>query len=133
MVLPYKLIGVAVIWDKTGKILIDKRRSGGSFGGLWEFPGGKKEAGETIEDCIKREVLEELGIEVALEEHLITIEYNYSEIRVKLHVYHCRYLRGILQAIECDEFRWVTLDEIDRFTFPEANEQIITALKKMSI
>ena len=133
MVLPYKLIGVAVIWDETGKILIDKRRSEGSFGGLWEFPGGKKEAGETIEDCIKREVLEELGIEVALEEHLITIEYNYSEIRVKLHVYHCRYLRGILKAIECDEFRWVTLDEIDRFTFPEANEQIITALKKMSI
>ena len=74
-----------------------------------------------------------MGIEVALEEHLITIEYNYSEIRVKLHVYHCRYLRGILKAIECDEFRWVTLDEIDRFTFPEANEQIITALKKMSI
>ena len=133
MVLPYKLIGVAVIWDETGKILIDKRRSGGSFGGFWEFPGGKKEAGETIEDCIKREVLEELGIEVALEEHLITIEYNYSEIRVKLHVYHCRYLRGILKAIECNEFRWVTLDEIDRFTFPEANEQIITALKKMSI
>ncbi len=133
MALSNKLIGVAVIWDETGKILIDKRRLGDSFGGLWEFPGGKKEAGETIENCIKREVLEELGIEVALEEHLITIEYNYSEIRVKLHVYHCRYLRGILKAIECDEFRWVTLDEIDRFTFPEANEQIITALKKMSI
>ena len=133
MALSNKLIGVAVIWDETGKILIDKRRLGDSFGGLWEFPGGKKEAGETIENCIKREVLEELGIEVAVEKHLITIEYNYSEIRLILHVYHCRYLRGILKAIECDEFRWVTLDEIDRFTFPEANEQIITALKKMSI
>ena len=131
MALSNKLIGVAVIWDETGKILIDKRRLGDSFGGLWEFPGGKKEADETIENCIKREVLEELGIEVAVEKHLITIEYNYSEIRVKLHVYHCRYLRGIPKAIECDEFRWVTLDEIDRFTFPEANEQIITALKKI--
>ena len=131
MALSNKLIGVAVIWDETGKILIDKRRLGDSFGGLWEFPGGKKEAGETIENCIKREVLEELGIEVAVEKHLITIEYNYSEIRLILHVYHCRYLRGILKAIECDEFRWVTLDEIDRFTFPEANEQIITALKKI--
>ena len=131
MALSNKLIGVAVIWDETGKILIDKRRLGDSFGGLWEFPGGKKEAGETIEDCIKREVLEELGIEVAVEKHLITIEYNYSEIRLILHVYHCRYLRGIPKAIECDEFRWVTLDEIDRFTFPEANEQIITALKKI--
>ncbi|ABG53068.1 mutator MutT protein [Trichodesmium erythraeum IMS101] len=131
MALSNKLIGVAVIWDETGKILIDKRRLGDSFGGLWEFPGGKKEAGETIENCIKREVLEELGIEVAVEKHLITIEYNYSEIRLILHVYHCRYLRGIPKAIECDEFRWVTLDEIDRFTFPEANEQIITALKKI--
>ena len=130
MALSNKLIGVAVIWDETGKILIDKRRLGDSFGGLWEFPGGKKEAGETIENCIKREVLEELGIEVAVEKHLITIEYNYSEIRLILHVYHCRYLRGILKAIEC-EFRWVTLDEIDRFTFPEANEQIITSLKKI--
>ncbi|MDE5093026.1 MAG: 8-oxo-dGTP diphosphatase MutT, partial [Trichodesmium sp. St11_bin5] len=118
MALSNKLIGVAVIWDETGKILIDKRRLGDSFGGLWEFPGGKKEAGETIENCIKREVLEELGIEVAVEKHLITIEYNYSEIRLILHVYHCRYLRGIPKAIECDEFRWVTLDEIDRFTFP---------------
>ncbi|MDE5071747.1 MAG: 8-oxo-dGTP diphosphatase MutT [Trichodesmium sp. St16_bin4-tuft] len=131
MALSNKLIGVAVIWDETGKILIDKRRLGDSFGGLWEFPGGKKEAGETIENCIKREVLEELGIEVAVEKHLITIEYNYSEIRLILHVYHCRYLRGIPKAIECDEFRWVTLDEIDRFTFPEANEQIITSLKKI--
>ncbi len=130
VILPHKLIGVAVIWNEAGKILIDKRKPGGAFGGFWEFPGGKKEAGETIEDCIKREVLEELGIEVAVEEHLITIEHNYSEVRVTLHVYDCRYLRGIPQTIECDEFRWVTLDEIDRFTFPEANQQIITALKK---
>ena len=130
MILPHKLIGVAVIWNEAGKILIDKRKPGGTFGGLWEFPGGKKETGETIEDCIKREVLEELGIEVAIEEHLITIEHNYSEIIVTLHVYHCRYLQGIPKTIECDEFKWVTLDEIDEFTFPEANEQILTALKK---
>ncbi|MEM1170417.1 MAG: 8-oxo-dGTP diphosphatase MutT [Cyanobacteria bacterium P01_H01_bin.35] len=131
MILPHKLIGVAVIWNEAGEILIDRRKPGGTFGGLWEFPGGKKEAGETIEDCIKREVLEELGIEVAVEDHLITIEHNYSEIRVTLYVYHCRYLKGIAKTIECDEFKWVTLDEIDEFTFPEANKQIITALKKI--
>ncbi len=130
MTLPHKLIGVAVIWNAAGKILIDKRKPGGAFGGLWEFPGGKKEASETIEDCIKREVLEELGIEIAVEEHLITIDHSYSEIRVTLHVYHCRYLRGVPKTIECDEFRWVTLDDIDKFTFPQANEQIITTLKK---
>lgn len=130
MVLPHKLIGVAVIWNEAGQILIDKRKPGGAFGGLWEFPGGKKELNETIQDCIKREILEELEIEIAVEEHLITIDHNYSEIRVTLYVYHCRYLGGIPKTIECDEFRWVTLDEIDQFTFPQANEQIITALKK---
>ncbi|GGA42579.1 8-oxo-dGTP diphosphatase MutT [Okeania sp. KiyG1] len=130
MILPHKLIGVAIIWNEAGQILIDKRKPGGTFGGLWEFPGGKKEAGETIENCIKREILEELGIDIAVEEHLITIEHTYSEIKVTLHVYHCRYLQGTPQTIECDEFKWVTLDNIDQFTFPQANHQIITALKK---
>lgn len=130
MILPHKLIGVAVIWNEAGQILIDKRLPGGAFGRLWEFPGGKKEAGETIENCIKREILEELGIEIAVEEHLITVEHSYSEMRVTLHVYHCRYLGGTPKAIECDEFKWVTLDNIEQFTFPQANHQIITALKK---
>lgn len=130
MILPHKLIGVAVIWNEAGQILIDKRRPGGAFGGLWEFPGGKKEVGETIEDCIKREILEELGIEIGVEEHLITIEHSYSEVKVTLHVYNCRYLWGTPKTIECDEFKWVTLDNIEQFTFPQANNQIITALKK---
>lgn len=92
------------------------------FGGLWEFFGGKKEVGEIIENCIKREVLEELGIEVVVEKYLIIIEYNYFEIRFIFYVYYCCYLWGILKVIECDEFRWVILDEIDRFIFFEVNE-----------
>ena len=130
MILPHKLIGVAVIWNQEGKILIDKRRPGGVFGGLWEFPGGKKEPNETIQDCIKREVLEELGIEIVVEEHLITVEHTYTQVKITLDVYNCRYLQGTPQTIECDEFRWVTLDEIDSFTFPKANEQIISAIRK---
>ncbi|MDJ0554033.1 MAG: 8-oxo-dGTP diphosphatase MutT [Microcoleaceae cyanobacterium MO_207.B10] len=130
MTLPHKIIGVAIIWNQEGKILIDKRRSGGTFGGFWEFPGGKQEANETIVACIKREILEELAIDIAVEEHLITVNHIYSEVKITLDVYHCRYLRGKPQTIECDEFRWVTLEEIDRFTFPEANQQIISAIKK---
>lgn len=130
MTLPHKLIGVALIWNQEGKILIDKRQAGGTFGGLWEFPGGKKEIDETIQACIKREILEELGIEISVEEHLITVDHNYTEVRITLEVYHCRYLQGTPQTIECDEFRWVTLDEIGQFTFPKANEQIITAIRK---
>jgi len=128
--IPHKIIGVAVIWNHEKQILIDRRLPQGAMGGLWEFPGGKIEVGETIEECIKREIAEELGIEIAVGEHLITIDHTYSHLRVTLTVHHSQHLAGIPQAIECDEIRWVSLDELDEFTFPEANGEIIAALRK---
>ena len=130
--IPYKLIGVGVIWNDQGQILIDRRRPEGLLGGLWEFPGGKIEPGETIEDCIKREIKEELGIGIEVGEHLITIDHTYTHLHVSLTVHHCRYLIGEPMPIECDEIRWVTLDEIDQFPFPIANAQIIAALRQNS-
>ncbi len=127
---PHKFIGVAVIWNDQRQILIDRRRPEGILGGLWEFPGGKIEPGETIEDCIKREIWEEIGIGIEVGEHLITIDYTYTHLRVTLTVHHCRHLTGIPQPLECDEIRWVTLDEIDQFTFPKANEQVIDVLRQ---
>ena len=128
--IPHKLIGVAVIWNDVGQILIDRRRPEGLFGGLWEFPGGKIELGETAEDCIKREIREELGIDIEVGEHLITIDYTYSQLRVTLSVHHCRHLVGDPMPIECEEIRWVSLDEIDQFSFPQGNVQIIAALRQ---
>lgn len=130
--LPHKMIGVAVIWHKDGRILIDRRRQEGLLGGLWEFPGGKVEPGETIEACIQREIQEELGIEVEVGDRLITIDHAYSHFRVTLNVHHCRHLGGEPQPLECDEVRWVNLDEIDQFPFPKANTQIIAALRETS-
>ena len=127
--LPHKAIGVAVIWNEQGQILIDRRRPEGLLGGLWEFPGGKIEPGETVEECIKREIQEELGIDIAVGDRLITIDHAYSHFRVTLTVHHCRHLAGVPQPIESDEIRWVTLDEIDQFPFPKANTQIIAALR----
>jgi 8-oxo-dGTP diphosphatase len=130
---PHKIIGVGVIWNDTGKILIDRRLPQGAMGGLWEFPGGKVEPGETVEDCIQREIQEELGIEVEVGDCLITIDHTYTHLRVTLTVHHCRYLAGVPQPIECDEVRWVGMDELENFDFPEANTQIIAALKQMKI
>jgi A/G-specific adenine glycosylase len=127
--LPHKIIGVGVISNHQKQILIDKRRAEGSLGGLWEFPGGKLEPGETLEDCIKREIQEELAIEIEVKEHLITIEHTYTNFKVTLNVYQCDYISGEPQPLESDEIRWVTLDEIDKFTFPKANKKIIAALK----
>lgn len=129
--LPHKLIGVAVIRNQQGKILIDRRRQEGLLGGLWEFPGGKVEPGETIAECIAREIREELGIEIAVGDHLISVDHAYSHFRVTLEVHDCRHLSGEPQPIECDEVRWVTLAEIDQYPFPKANVQIIEALRQL--
>ena len=126
--LPHKQIGVAVIWNAQGHILIDRRRQEGLLGGMWEFPGGKIEPGETVEACIRREIQEEIGIDVEVGDRLITIDHAYSHFRVTLNVHHCQHLSGEPQAIECDEVRWVTLDEIEQYPFPKANVQIIEAL-----
>ncbi|MDX2242106.1 MAG: A/G-specific adenine glycosylase [Leptolyngbyaceae cyanobacterium bins.302] len=131
--LPRKVIGVAVIWNDAGQILIDRRKQEGLLGGLWEFPGGKLEPGETIAECIQREIQEELGIEIAVGDLLIVVDHTYSHFHVTLNVHHCRYLSGDPQPIECDEVRWVELHELDQFPFPKANLQIIEALTKHPI
>ena len=130
--IPHKLIGVAVIWNEQGQILIDRRLPGSLLGGLWEFPGGKIEPGETVKECIKREIWEEIGIIIEVGEHIVTIEHTYTHLRVSLTVHHCRHLTGIPQALECDAIRWVTPDELDQFTFPKANEKIIDILRQNS-
>ncbi|WP_313898210.1 A/G-specific adenine glycosylase [Nodosilinea sp. LEGE 07298] len=127
--LPHKQIGVAVIWNDQQQILIDRRKQTGLLGGLWEFPGGKIEPGETIEACIAREILEELGMEIAVGDRLCTVTHAYSHFKVTLNVHHCTHLSGDPQPIECDEVRWVTLDAIEEFPFPKANIHIINALR----
>ena len=126
-----KTIGVGVIWNQQGQILIDRRRPTGVLGGFWEFPGGKIETGETSEECIKREIWEELGIVIEVGKHLITIAHTYTHLHVTLIVHHCQYIDGVPQPIECDEIRWVNLEELDQFNFPEANFQIIAALRQV--
>ena len=127
--LPHKRIGVAVIWNQAGQILIDRRKVGGTMGGLWEFPGGKIEPGETVEACIAREIQEELAIEIAVGEHLISIEHTYPTFNLTLTVHHCQHISGVPQPIESEEIRWVNIDDLDNYQFPAANIAIINALQ----
>jgi 8-oxo-dGTP diphosphatase len=127
--LPHKQIGVAVISNELGEILIDKRKMSGAMGGLWEFPGGKIEAGETIVDCIVREIREELAIDISVHEHLITIEHTYPTIRVTLIAHHCKHISGIPQPIESDEIRWVKIADLHQYQFPDANGAIVRAIE----
>lgn len=128
--LPHKLIGVGVIRNSVGEILIDRRLRTGEMAGFWEFPGGKVEATETIEECIRREIQEELAIAVTVGNRIITIEHDYAKFKVTLFVHDCQCLEGETpQAIECQEVRWVKVAELDQYDFPEANYQIIELLK----
>jgi A/G-specific adenine glycosylase len=128
--IPHKHIGVAVIWNDQDQILIDRRKQEGLLGGLWEFPGGKIEPEESVEDCIRREIQEELGIQVEVGELLTTVTHTYSHFKVTLNVHHCTHLSGEPQPIECDEIRWVTMENIEEYPFPKANIHIIEALKE---
>lgn len=129
--LPHKRIGVAVIVNEDNQVLIDKRLPTGLMANLWEFPGGKIEAGETEIDCIKREIKEELDIYIEVNRHLININHTYSEFSLTLSVYLAQIIAGKPQPLECAEIRWVKGDELSQFEFPEANQAIITLLSEI--
>jgi len=121
---------VGVVW-RGGRLLIDRRKPDGLLGGLWEFPGGKREEDESLEQCLAREVHEELGIRVKALRPLMTVRHAYTRFRVTLHAYECRYLSGRPRAIACAEWRWVKPDELDDYAFPAANRKIIAALRAL--
>lgn len=129
----HKQIGVAVIIDREGKILIDRRKAEGEMGGMWEFPGGKIEPGETVAECIQREIKEELNIEIAVGDRLTTITHTYKTFKVTLYVHYCQHLSGEPQPIECEEIHWVDPSQMNQYQFPQANAKIINLLQPRGI
>jgi A/G-specific adenine glycosylase len=126
--LPSHIVAVGVIY-KDGRILIDKRKPEGLLGGLWEFPGGKKEPGETLEAALRREVREELGITIRVGRPLAVVDHTYSHFRVRIHASECTWVSGEPRCITCAEFRWVRLQDLGRYAFPAANNKIIRVLR----
>ncbi len=122
-------VAVAVIL-RDGKVLITQRMPEDSLGGLWEFPGGKLHVGETFEQCLAREIKEELGIEIAVGARLQVIEHRAPHRVIQLHCFSCLLLSGEPQAIECAAWQWVGVDELDRFPFPPATQPMIASLRK---
>jgi A/G-specific adenine glycosylase len=127
--LPHYDVTAAVIRHE-GKILIAQRPLDGMLGGLWEFPGGKQKAGETLPECLIREIKEELGVLIEVGERIISIKHSYTHFKITLHAFHCRLLRGQPQALGVADWRWVTFDELAAFPFPRTDLKIIAALKK---
>ena len=126
--LPFQVIGVGVVLNAAGEVLIDQRLEEGLLGGMWEFPGGKQEQGETIETCIARELNEEVGIAVTVGDELITVDHAYSHKKLRFVVHLCDWVSGEPQPLASQQVRWVRPDDLKDFAFPAANAKIIAAL-----
>jgi 8-oxo-dGTP diphosphatase len=115
---------------REGKLLITQRPAAAHLGGLWEFPGGKREAGESYAQCVTRELLEELGIEIRVGEVLESLTHEYPGKTVHLEFFRCQWLRSEPQAIGCPAFRWITVDDLDAYEFPAADARLLKKLKQ---
>jgi A/G-specific adenine glycosylase len=126
--LPFQVIGVGVVRNAAGEVLIDQRLNEGLLGGLWEFPGGKQEPDEPIAATIRRELQEELAIAVEVGEELVVVEHAYSHKKLRFVVHLCSWLAGEPQPLASQQVRWVRPEQLGEFPFPAANARIIAAL-----
>lgn len=120
-------VGAGLVFH-AGALLLARRPAGGHLGGLWEFPGGKREPGEGWEDCVVRELREELGIEVAVGELFDRVLHDYPERAVELRFFLCRLLAGEPRALGCDAFAWVHPSELARYPMPPADRPVLERL-----
>jgi len=125
---PHYDIAAGLVW-RDERLLIARRPANGLLGGLWEFPGGKVRAGETLEEACVREVREETGITVRCAEPYLSIDHAYTHFRITLHLFHCVPESGRLRPVGCEDPRFVALKDLDRYPFPRANRKAIEALE----
>lgn len=121
-------VAAALVFRK-GKLLITQRFAGDHLGGLWEFPGGKREEHESFQDCLRRELDEELRIQVSVHELIEAVTHAYPEKTVHLRFFRCEWRSGEPVAVGCADFRWVDLLELKPYHFPAADAQLLAKLE----
>ncbi len=119
---------VAAILEREGKYLITQRRPTATLPLLWEFPGGRVEEGETDEAALARELREEMGIDVAVDERALHLHHAYADYDIDFRVYRCRHLAGDVRHLAVHDHRWVPPAELDRYEFPAADERTLRKL-----
>ncbi len=128
--IPHYDIAVGLVFDDEGRLLIQRRPDEGMLGGLWEFPGGKHEDGEELVDTCRRELHEELGITVDVEDHFYTLSHAYSHFKITMHAFRCRVASGTPSPELDQPLRWVAVDALDDYAFPRANRRLIEELER---
>ncbi len=119
----------AAVIEREGKILIARRKGGDPLAGKWEFPGGKVEAGETPEECLKRELREELGIETEIRSFLCSSRFAYRHMAVELLAYRTSYVSGEITLGEHDRIEWILPEELGNYDFSEADQPVVRRLQ----
>lgn len=118
----------AAVIERAGKVLIAKRKKGDRFEGLWEFPGGKIEAGESPEECLRRELREELGVEVETKELLCSVSFETSGLFIELMAFRTSLLAGEVQCHDHDEIHWVEPENLKDFNLAEPDRRVAAAV-----
>ncbi|MEM1042575.1 MAG: A/G-specific adenine glycosylase [Bacteroidota bacterium] len=125
---PHRDVAVGVLFDDEGRVLVQQRPTDAMLGGLWEFPGGKVEPGETVAEACRRELQEELSIEVEVGEPLDRIDHAYSHFKITLHAFACRLVAGTPVHHAAQPMRWVAVEDLDDLAFPRASRRLIDTL-----
>ena len=127
---PLQEIGIGLVFNENGELLIDQRLESSSMGGMWEFPGGKKTSDESIEKTIERELNEELGIVVKVGAKLLSFEHTYTHKKLYFTVHFCEWISGEPKPLVSQRLLWVSPERLYEFPFPAANAKIISELQK---
>jgi 8-oxo-dGTP diphosphatase len=120
----------AIIRDESGRYLITRRRQGTHLEGLWEFPGGKREPDETLEQSLGRELAEELGAVFSVGDRVETVRWAYPEKTVVLHFFNCCVAAGTIAPQEGQLMEWVAPGDLRRFAFPPADAALLARLER---
>jgi mutator protein MutT len=120
----------AALVFRQGELLITQRHAAAHLGGCWEFPGGKREAGETFEECLVREIREELGVVIAVGELFEELTHDYPEKSVRLKFFRCRLVSGEPQPLDCAAVKWIPPAGLDQHEFPAADARLLEKLKQ---
>lgn len=119
---------VAAVIHKDGAYFATQRGYG-EFEGMWEFPGGKIELGETAESALKREIQEELGIDITVDKFLCTTDYDYPSFHLTMHCYLCSIISGEIELREHKSARWLTVEALDSVEWLPADKEVVEKLK----
>lgn len=118
-----------LIQDAQGRYLVTRRRAGSHLAGLWEFPGGKRESDESLEEALRRELAEELSARFEVGERVETVRWEYSERTIVIHFYRCRLESGTIEPREDQAMDWVAPERLSELDFPPADRDLITRLR----